>query len=910
MRKELISILIRQYWVVLMLILGILGILFAMMRNNLNEESYEIESLPTSFEGEIKLYDQQATNAYARFVHADTPDSGEKVIFIVPNLSFEPGDYQISYTVKALVIAGEQPLRLEVIDLSTGEILDSHTTATQRLNTDTYEEISFDISVDTYIPAAELRAFLPDQGAYWFDYVKIRRLTNSPWNRAYIYWPILVGFLAISLVINQRKFHAGVSLNEVLKNPSVDHYLVIIANVVLVGIGLFSLAGKYFFDIERIIYAYVADDAFYYFETAANIAQKGQMSFDGLTFSNGFHPLWVLVLVPIFWLGFNQETTLYVVLILADVIGLAATLLLFKVLRARLNIFLAFLMTLLYFSQILFPLQFGLETAVLIGVYIALLAFYDTRFIGPLYLVSFRDCAILGALLGLVVLARLDQGIFVFILSILLVLFNRSSLSHPEGRRKFALVFGITLALIGPYFIYNYVTTGYFVPVSGVIKEIWSQKSLLEATHQQTYFQAKLENLVRILSIQKDYFWSLVGSALIVWILLVRHRIQAHKTLLPFIFGPLLIFGYYIFVFHYPFNANLSYYQTIWLAGLLTLGLVIDTLLDQFRFPGGLLSQGILIGGLIVLIAFLVLAQFEQQQTFYQGIRIQSFAETYKYLSWRAAEYIQSHVWSPGPDDQVTFASADAGVLGFLLDEPVVNLDGLINNEILDYEQQDKQWNLYVIDKSEIDYVVNVFKEEWYPPPLFAEHFTLCQIGANVNPEKLRFRIYGRYTSLSAETRDSFDAGCIPGQISTVWAGEMLKPNPLHLAIETSNQTSPPKLAMPVCLEENNALLYQPTFVVPAGIYELDIFMSVNDVMVADRIAQVNIATQADQVFLQHSITTKDFQSPGEYQRITIPFRLSTDHDDLVVQVMPINKQGACLQGVRLVACQDGCINP
>jgi len=44
----------------------------------------------------------------------------------------------------------------------------------------------------------------------------------------------------------------------------------------------------------------VADDAYYYFTIARNIAHGLGPTFDTLTPTNGFHPLWLLMLVPIF----------------------------------------------------------------------------------------------------------------------------------------------------------------------------------------------------------------------------------------------------------------------------------------------------------------------------------------------------------------------------------------------------------------------------------------------------------------------------------------------------------------------------------------------------------------------------------------------------------------------------------
>jgi hypothetical protein len=45
---------------------------------------------------------------------------------------------------------------------------------------------------------------------------------------------------------------------------------------------------------------YTTDDAFYYFKVAQNITSGHGMTFDGINPTNGFHPLWLVVCIPIF----------------------------------------------------------------------------------------------------------------------------------------------------------------------------------------------------------------------------------------------------------------------------------------------------------------------------------------------------------------------------------------------------------------------------------------------------------------------------------------------------------------------------------------------------------------------------------------------------------------------------------
>ncbi|MFH1841774.1 MAG: hypothetical protein ABIF77_01070 [bacterium] len=47
----------------------------------------------------------------------------------------------------------------------------------------------------------------------------------------------------------------------------------------------------------------IADDAYYYFTIARNLAEGLGPTFDGLASSNGFHPLWQFLLVPLFRFG-------------------------------------------------------------------------------------------------------------------------------------------------------------------------------------------------------------------------------------------------------------------------------------------------------------------------------------------------------------------------------------------------------------------------------------------------------------------------------------------------------------------------------------------------------------------------------------------------------------------------------
>src|SRR5689334_13555086 len=48
---------------------------------------------------------------------------------------------------------------------------------------------------------------------------------------------------------------------------------------------------------------FTRDDAYYYFKVAQNISEGHGSTFDGINPTNGYHPLWMLVCIPIFALA-------------------------------------------------------------------------------------------------------------------------------------------------------------------------------------------------------------------------------------------------------------------------------------------------------------------------------------------------------------------------------------------------------------------------------------------------------------------------------------------------------------------------------------------------------------------------------------------------------------------------------
>ncbi len=83
---------------------------------------------------------------------------------------------------------------------------------------------------------------------------------------------------------------------------------------------------------------FARDDAYYYFKVAQNITLGLGSSFDGINLSNGYHPLWMLVCIPIFYLArFDLILPLRVLLIVIGLFNAATAVIIYRLVSSTLS---------------------------------------------------------------------------------------------------------------------------------------------------------------------------------------------------------------------------------------------------------------------------------------------------------------------------------------------------------------------------------------------------------------------------------------------------------------------------------------------------------------------------------------------------------------------------------------------
>ena len=117
---------------------------------------------------------------------------------------------------------------------------------------------------------------------------------------------------------------------------------------------------------------YNIDDAFYYYKVAQNVLSGYGFTFDQINLTNGFHPLWMVVCLGVFWLSrINLLLPLRVLVLVSALFNAFTGILLFRLISKALQPRSAFIGA---FTWILLPPIYG--NVIVHGMEAAISAFF------------------------------------------------------------------------------------------------------------------------------------------------------------------------------------------------------------------------------------------------------------------------------------------------------------------------------------------------------------------------------------------------------------------------------------------------------------------------------------------------------------------------------------------------------
>ena len=447
------------------------------------------------------------------------------------------------------------------------------------------------------------------------------------------------------------------------------------------------------FDLINLLRDVSTDDSFYYFQIAHNLAEGKFSTFDGgLTRTNGYHPLWLLLITPFYWI-FDKEAALFgikafEIMLVAGGVALVAA----AARLARLPWVLLFAALPMLYQQ--HGLLMGLEAAAalfMLGLFmltVCLFARSPVRWQWPLAAVAF---ALPWVRLEYIAISLATTGA--------LCLIERSWQDHPPGAPlgararsvlsvKAVVPFLAAGAGILVYFAYNGLVFGGIVPVSGATKAAWSQ-----AWWEQDGGYSLTQNLLATLQIDVfdlELLVALEACALFLLLWWFAHRSRSRKDWLLLAFlagvfglaaGHLAKFVQNILTVHPYWGSSTWYFAPAYLM----IALIVPVnccaavhFIRRFFGPKSPRAANILSLGIIVIGAAFLLAKADFAAPF-RWVEASSNS-TRTADEWAEAFYGGTQVMNRLlPEDSVV-GSWDAGIIGYFSRFPVVNLDGLVNS--------------------------------------------------------------------------------------------------------------------------------------------------------------------------------------------------------------------------------------
>jgi hypothetical protein len=436
------------------------------------------------------------------------------------------------------------------------------------------------------------------------------------------------------------------------------------------------------------------DDAAYYYKIAENASEGKGLTFDGINRTNGFQPMWLAALVPLYRAYHGApETMSRVILVLQTAILAAAALLLSATLARFFSRRTVIVSLLLFLFFVFVPAANGMESAVL--VFFLALAFYAGARMAEAGGRDPKRELLLGVLLGFVVLARLDMIFLPLVAAAASLLSALGGRGERRARLAGTLCLGAGVtAVVLPYLVYNKMSFGAVMPISGLLKSSFPRLSD-PAPALSSLGKRALAGLV-IAAVYAAYSIARLGRARSVGDAAGRAAGRVGTTSrLRFYRSAMTVTACAILLhfLHTIFFMKWAVFNWHYVPYILFGAVAVCEPVDRFLAPAGAKGRRALYW---IAIAAIVAVG---------GVSVLRIVDRPYDRDWGQAAYAAALWARDNTNANAVFAMKDAGNFSYFSERRVVNLDGVVNN--LEYQAALRERNLraYLAIKG-VDYLV------------------------------------------------------------------------------------------------------------------------------------------------------------------------------------------------------------
>lgn len=449
-------------------------------------------------------------------------------------------------------------------------------------------------------------------------------------------------------------------------------YITIFLSVVIYAVII--MQNIYFLD--RI---FLPDDTYYTLTITRNIAHGCGPSMLCGELTSGFQPLISLFFLPVFFITNDLFFPIYYAIFISIIFGIFT-----NVVFAKFFIYLSkdfissiiFIIFLVIFKNNIYNYFNGLETS--LACFFAILALFCTFRIADKNCTKSFNFIVLGTIVGLSILARIDSILMVFFLGLFLI--------YKFGFKNTALVVITSFITVFPVWLYNYINFSSVIPESGAAVRnivLFNKVNLTKFTNN-IYINLAVKNYNFLYF---DFFCNISFALFLIafLFLILKSKFKDYYLLMFFIF-----LAYFIFY--------ICYLPAFW---FFSRYLCLTVLISQFILFSFLSNIKNKVVGRIIMIFLvfinsigLLIYVSKPESSILSGIDgAKGYAEI--------AQDINTFV----PNNEKLAAMQSGALTYFSNGREVYNLDGVVNNEALQYLKL-KKMNEYLL-KNQINYFVD-----------------------------------------------------------------------------------------------------------------------------------------------------------------------------------------------------------
>jgi len=488
------------------------------------------------------------------------------------------------------------------------------------------------------------------------------------------------------------------------------------------------------FSIEySITHGISSDDSYYYFRIAQNIVNGYGSIFDQINKTNGYQPL-VMVFLVIVYKIFNSDifTPVIISQLILSLISTLAAFLTFKFVKQISKSEFAGLLSIIFIflNPVVIAINFkSLETNFYWLFLIVTFLFYEKNIKGREIDKSIFQYFVFGLLISFAAFSRLDGGFYILAFAIFL-LFQKKDLFFNRLKKIFLSGTGFSILFV-PYLVYNYLTFGNPVPISGRAKIFHNHRAILSQVQDYFTLDFFLYEIRRFLfPFNFDLFanrgfglfeqiavYIFIGVMIVFVIIFLRSgyfkRVISQWQGYGFI--PLYLLFHYSFYTLYFWEYRFYYFLPEFIVLSILFAMTISNWIKD-KFPQYEKRTALQISFITILIFTI------------GGIKIFT-AQHEQTLALKTALWIKNNL-----EKDKVYSSANTGILSYFTQFRFVNLDGMVNNdELLNAYQKSEDKYLEYLKRKNINYIVDYFLSEkpenkYYFPKILNDKYEVVKV--------------------------------------------------------------------------------------------------------------------------------------------------------------------------------------